>query len=231
MRKINYISLFLISALFIFSPLNLKAQRKIEPNFAIGGKGGISLSRTNFSPSIPQSMILGTVAGLTFRYLEENYFGLIAELNIEQRGWKETFDNTSYKYERRLTYLQIPVMTHIYFGSKVVKGFFNLGPEVGIMIGDNTSTNFDVNNISNLPDFPSDHRTAQYTLPINTKFDYGISAGLGMEIVAKKKNSFMLEGRFYYGLGNIFASHKTDYFSSSPGMSIMVTLGYMYRIK
>jgi hypothetical protein len=41
----------------------------------------------------------------------------------------------------------------------------------------------------------------------------------------------VLEGRFYYGLGNVFGSRKKDAFSASTGMSFMVTLGYMYRLK
>ena len=41
----------------------------------------------------------------------------------------------------------------------------------------------------------------------------------------------MLEGRFYYGLGNIFHSAKKDVFSASRGMSIELTLGYMIRVR
>lgn len=225
----RYILLLLL--LIAVSSVTSYAQRYYEPNVAIGGKAGISISRTNFAPSIPQSMILGSVIGVTARYMEEKNFGLIAELNMEQRGWKETFEETSYQYERRLTYIQLPILTHIFFGSDKFKGFFNLGPEIGFLIGDSKKANFDIIDAKKLPNFPPNHRTDQYTLPINSKIDYGISAGLGGEYIVKKKNSIMLEGRFYYGLGNIFSSHKTDVFSASPGMSIMVSLSYMYRIK
>ncbi|MEG1538348.1 MAG: outer membrane beta-barrel protein, partial [Muribaculaceae bacterium] len=122
-------------------------------------------------------------------------------------------------------------LTHIYFGNTKFRGFFNLGPEIGLMIGDKSKSNFDVNNIKAIPNFPAKRQTAQFTLPVNSIFDYGISAGLGCEYIIKGKNSIMLEGRFYYGLGNVFSSHKADIFSASSGMSIMVSLGYMYRIK
>ena len=68
-------------------------------------------------------------------------------------------------------------------------------------------------------------------MDIKNKIDYGISAGLGLEVAAHKKHSILLEGRFYYGLNNIFNSRKRDVFAASNGMSIMVTLGYMFRIK
>ncbi len=207
------------------------AQRHYEPNIAIGAKGGVTLSRTGFAPSIPQNMLMGYMGGLSFRYMEERNFGLIVELNITQRGWKESFEKTNLQYQRTFTYLQLPMLTHIFFGSHKFKGFFNAGPEIGIMIGDSQKYNFDINNIGGVKDFPKNHRTEQYKLAVNSKFDYGISAGLGVEYVAKRKNSIMLEGRFYYGLGNVFSSHKSDPYSASPGMSIMISLGYMYRIK
>lgn len=68
-------------------------------------------------------------------------------------------------------------------------------------------------------------------MSVERKFDYGIAAGAGMEVIIKRHHAIMLEGRFYYGLGNIFKDSKRDYFSASRGMSIEVTLGYLFRVK
>ena len=172
------------------------------------------------------------MAGVSFRYSEEKNFGLLIEVNMEQRGWKENFEEAPFQYERKFTYIQVPILTHIFFGSTKVRGFFNAGPEIGYMIGESLSSNFDVNNIKNIEGFPIYNRnTEQLALPVKNKIDYGISAGAGIELIAKRKNSFMLEGRFYYGLGNAFGSRKKDPFSASTGMSIMISLGYMYRLK
>ena len=103
---------------------------------------------------------------------------------------------------------------------------------MGILINEKTNANYDIHNIANIPDFPLKNRyTEQQTMPLNSKFDYGISAGLGMEWQQNKRNSFLLEGRFYYGLNNIFNAHKRDTFAASNGISILVSLGYMFRIK
>lgn len=207
-------------------------QNHYEPNVAVGAKSGYSLSKINFNPSVPQSMQGGLLAGVTFRYAEEKNFGLIAEFNIEQRGWKEKYEGTSFMFNRRLTYLQIPVLTHIYFSNQHFKGFFNAGPEVGYMIATKTNANFDYNNITSIPDFPTQNRyNDQLTLPIKNRFDYGISAGVGVEWIANRKQSFNFEGRFYYGLSNVFSSKKADPFSGSNSMSIMITFGYYYRLK
>lgn len=227
----NYIFkiLFLFSA---FIPLIVLGQNHYEANIAIGGKAGYTLSKVNFNPSVPQNLQSGLMVGATFRYAEEKNFGLIAEFNIEQRGWKENYEGTSFQFNKRLTYIQIPILTHIYFSNKHFKGFFNAGPEIGYMIATQTNSNFDYTNIESIPDFPTKNRyNDQLTLPIKNRFDYGISAGAGFEWIKDHKHSFNLEGRFYYGLNNVFSSKKTDPFSGSNSMSIMLTLGYYYRLK
>lgn len=228
---LNIKHIALVGATLIAS-LCAGAQRYYSPNVSIGGKAGITMSQMSFSPSIRQSMIMGGMAGITFRYTEERNFGIIAELNIEQRGWKEDFEELPFQYERTLTYIQIPILTHIYFGSRRVKGFFNLGPEIGYMIASSIKANFDYNNPAGEAGFPMQNRmTEQLATPVKNKFDYGISAGAGLEVFVNRKNSILLEGRFYYGLGNIFPASKADTFAASRSMSIMVGLGYMFRIK
>ena len=66
---------------------------------------------------------------------------------------------------------------------------------------------------------------------MKNKFDYGILAGVGVELILKKKHSIMLEGRYYYGLGNIFPAKKKDEFSASRNTTIEISLGYMFRVK
>ncbi len=40
----------------------------------------------------------------------------------------------------------------------------------------------------------------------------------------------MLEGRYYYGLGDIFKNTKKDYFGRSGNSSITVKLSYLFDI-
>lgn len=211
------------------------AQREYSPNFSIGGRAGATLSSVAFTPEVHQSMIQGVTFGVTARYTEEKIFGLIAELNITQRGWKENFardEAPQFQYSRTLTYVQIPFLTHIYFGSRKVKGFFNLGPEVGFVIGESIKSNFDYHNYKNIPDFPQGYRTnEQLNKAIENKFDYGIAGGAGIEFFINRRNSILVEGRYYFGLGNIFKDSKRDFFAASRGSSIEITLGYFFRLR
>lgn len=208
------------------------AQTHYEGRISVGGKAGVSLSRVNFNPTVQQSMRPGMTAGVMFRYIEEKNFGLIAELNLTQRGWRENFEDKELSYSHSFTYVEFPIMTHIFFGNQRVKGFFNLGPELDVMIADGISSNFDYHNAATMDYFMLDTRhIEQMTMKVNNRLDYGICAGAGMEININPKHSLLLEGRFYYGLTDVFPNHKTDIFSSSNSLGITVTLGYFYQLK
>ncbi len=192
----------------------------------------MTLSRMEFSPPVDQSMTPGRAFGLSIRYSEEKLFGLMAEINFTQRGWSENFKekNDLFSYARHLTYVEIPVMTHISFGSRRVKCFVNLGPSVSYLLRETTDANFDYENPRVIPGFPLNHRIDQLTMPVSNKMDYGIQAGLGGEIIFGRHSVF-IEGRYYYGLGSIYPSHKSDTFTASRGTSIILTAGYHFRIK
>lgn len=205
------------------------SQTHYSSNVSLGVKGGVDLSRVFFTPSVKQGFLLGGNAGVTFRYIEENHFGLITELNFEQRGWKENFEDKPFEYSRTINYIQIPFLAHIYFGRRG-RFFFNAGPEVGFKIGESTKSNFDYKNVSSISGFPL-RTTYQYLMDADSKVDYGISAGLGGEFNLNRRNSIYIEGRFYYGLGNVLKSGRTENFRGSNSMSIMISAGYWFRIK
>ncbi len=221
----------LTTLLIMLAGITANAQRYYSPEFWMGGKAGATLSQTSFTPSVRQGWIQGMMAGVAFRYTEEKYFGLVGEVNIEQRGWKEDFEGYDFEYQRHLTYVQVPIMTHIYFGRKF-KGFVNLGPSFGYLLGSKISSNFDYRNPESVADFPLRNRSVkQMSMEIGRRFDYGIVGGLGMELVIKRRHAVQLEGRYYFGIGNIYPDAKKDVFSASRGMSIEIMLSYMFRVK
>ena len=61
-------------------------------------------------------------------------------------------------------------------------------------------------------------------------FDYGITGGVGVEL-RLNRNVFVLEGRYSFGLGDIFGNKKADVFhGSSANRGILVTLSYMFNV-
>lgn len=229
MNRRCILTLLLVAA---SATVGARAQRFYSPDLAIGVRAGASVSNMAWQPAVRQSMTPGAMMGLTIRYTEEKYFGLVADLMITQRGWAEKFEDTpEFSYRRQFTYVQLPVMTHIYFGSPKFRGFVNLGPSVGYMIQDKITANFDYQNLSQVAHFPTGRRTEQLNMAVYRKVDYGITGGAGMELRVRRKHSFMIEARYYFGIGNVFSSKRGDTFGASRPNSIEASFAYLFRVK
>ncbi len=223
-------TLFILAALISLLPA--AAETHYKPHISVGGHAGATMSQVSFSPSVKQSWTNGLECGAQIRYAEERLVGILAELNIVQRGWKENFEEGPLHYSRTSTYVSLPVMTHIYFGPSRFKCFFNLGPEFSYLLGESTSANFDYHNPLEAEGWPAKSRmTEQMVTEISKKFDYGICLGFGCEFWVKPRHSVYVEGRFYYGLGNIFPATKADTFDASRNMTLAITMGYNFRLR
>ena len=221
-----------VAIAMLFAWAAADAQTHYKPHVSVGGKAGLSIARIELSPAVPQSWLLASNGAVTFRYAEEKLFGLVAEFGWTQLGWKENFEEAPLEYSRTFTYLTLPVMTQIIFGSRRFKCFINLGPQVGYMIAENISANFDYHNLASVDTWPERKRqTDQLAMPVHTKFDYGIAGGLGFEFYIQPKHSVLVEARYYFGLGNVFRARKVDVFSASRCTAIEVTFGYNFRLK
>ena len=106
--------------------------------------------------------------------------------------------------------------------------FVNLGPQFGFMINESTKMNFDFNQ-RNTHDRVNPV-VAQDTMQVEKKFDYGIAIGLGGECSHPRVGHFLLEARYYYGLGNIYGSSKRDFFSKSNYGNIVIKATYLFDI-
>lgn len=222
---------FIILAFLMGIALSSRSQTHFSSRVDLGVRGGATFSTVSFKPTITSKFGIGYTGGVTFRYTEENHFGLIAEVNLVQRGWAEKFEDLPYSYQRILNYLEIPIMSHIYFGRRG-KFFINAGPEVAYYLGDKIKSNFDYNDTSGLEGFnDKNRRTEQLTMQVSQKFDFGIVAGLGGEFSLNRRNSLAIEARLYYGIGNVMPSGRQDTFTLSNQLSVGVTAQYWFRIK
>lgn len=233
--------------LFSVAALPAKAQIGDHRNdLSVGFNAGYMMSSIGFTPKVTQSSHGGMTFGLSMRYTCEKYFNTIcsisAELNYARTGWKESIMTTDNQpvvnaktglaeaYQRDINYIQMPVFAHLAWGRerKGVQFFFKAGPQFGYMIGESTKTNFSFAD-RNTAD-RSNQTCAQDTMAVENKFDYGIAAGLGLEYSVPRVGHFLLEGRYYYGLGNIYGDTKRDYFAKSNHSQIVVKLTYLFDI-
>jgi hypothetical protein len=186
----------------------------------VGAHVGAMASTMIFKPTIQgvglSNILITPNAGLVFRYAGHKVCAVQVELNYKQRGWKEVLDNVN--YTRQLDYIEIPLLMHLYFGGKHVRGFLNLGPQIGYCIRDIATGN------------PNPQYKYQYT-KIQKPFDWGLAGGLGMYYRHEKVGLFQIEARGNYSFGSIFNNRKTDYFQFANAVNISVNFAYMWQIK
>lgn len=211
---------------------NLQAQVE-EPRrlLEIGFAGGMNMSSMDLQPSMRQKMLNGANGGITLRYTSEKYFSMICaaqlEVNFSQRGLTENFDDgTDNLYSRTINYIEVPFFAHLSWGKEQngLQFFINLGPQFGFYISD--SEKYEGNW---KPEERPESLRPIYGKDIYNKFDYGIAGGAGLELKTKAGN-FFIEGRYYYGLADIFNNSKTDDFGRSANQTISVRLGYSIAI-
>ncbi len=220
--------------------------------FSVGVSGGYVLNSMGFTPTVVQSSHGGMTFGVAGRYTSEKYFSTLcaiqAEVNVTQLGWKQNImtvndeavinpeSGEAEMYQRDITYVQIPLLAHLSWGRETngVCGFLNAGPQLGFMLSEKTKQNYATPFTSeNFPDTWTSETgrvsqvVAQETMEVEKSFDYGIAAGAGVEWHIRGVGRFSLEGRYYYGLGNIWGDSKRDYFAASNHMAITIKVGYM----
>ena len=235
--------------LFLFLLLSASVHAQVgehRNDLAVGVNGGYVLSNVSFVPSVPQGLHGGITGGFSVRYTCEKYFksicALYAEVNYAKIGWKEEILDINDKpvinphtqleeeFKNTINYIQIPVMAHLGWGRERsgFQFFVNIGPQFGVYLSEGSTANYDVVR-PNMDDRVSPV-IAQDTMKVENKFDYGIAGGLGLEFSHRKLGHFMLEGRYYFGLGNIYGDSKRDYFARSNYGNIVVKLTYLFDI-
>lgn len=223
----------LLLLLLISQPLWAQVG-KPRTDLAIGGSAGFIMNKVTFNPSIKQSFKNGFTGGFTARYTCELYFKMICgfqcELNFAQAGWKEKSVTGGGTYQRTINYLQMPLLSCLGFGRERggVKGFLVIGPQLGFCIGESDKQSGDGSGfvpqqlVGNLN---------QHEIKVQKKFEYGITGGLGMDVSTKRGHHFIIEGRYFYGLSDIFSNTKKDPFGRSANTSILAKVTYLFDIK
>ncbi|MBK5196288.1 MAG: PorT family protein [Proteiniphilum sp.] len=223
----------LLVLLTIYAALHAQKQT-FKDELYLGAGGGAMFTSVDFMPTVQQMFNTGVYGGIAAKYISEKHLGLVGEINFAQRGWKEEFDPaTDFSYKRTLNYIEVPFMTHVYFGNKA-RFILNAGPQISILIGDKQEMS------QALADDLATRQAADPDAPIGVQYgftgemsrvDYGLVGGVGMALKTAI-GDFDLEGRYYFGLGDLFNSRRSDdaYFSRSAHRLIEAKLTYYLKI-
>lgn len=215
MQSLSYTKHILITGIIslCFLPFAGAQNNNFISETYVGLSAGRSASTIYFKPTIEQDLLFAYQGGLVFRYINEKSLGIQAELNYSQRGWNEAGG----AYIKRLDYIEIPFLTHIYFGNNA-RFFFNIGPKIGYLLQETVLSN------SN-----PDSTTEQHVQGVQNKFDYGLAAGIGC-LFNIKKQVFQFEGRGNFSASDIFSNDKRDYFDNSNLIHASLSLGWLIQV-
>ena len=228
------LALILYSSFFILHFLSAQVGEP-RTDLAVGMNGGFVMNRMTFDPTIRQKSKNGMTIGFTARYTCEKYFNMICavqgEINYSQAGWKEDITTSEDTYQRTTHYVHVPLLANLGYGRERggVKGFLVVGPQLGFCIGESEKRGGEwsaytlarrINGVNQ-----------QYDLKVQRKFEYGITGGLGIDVSTKKGHHFIVEGRYFYALSDIFANSKKDPFGRSANSTIFAKVSYLFDIK
>ena len=123
-----------------------------------------------------------------------------------------------------MNYVELPFLAHLAFGKegRGLQFFLNAGPQIGFFLNESYTQSGPWENYPNLT-------TEQHDMDVENKFDYGITAGLGVEL-RTKVGHFQVEGRYYYGLSDFYHSTKKDYFARAAHGVIGIKMAYLFDI-
>ena len=225
--------LFLIYAISVGTILHAQVG-EARKDLAIGVSGGYVLNKVSFNPTIKQDFHTGTTFGISLRYTCEKYFAALcalqAEVNYTEMGWKEKIETSTDTYQRQMGYVQVPLLANIGFGREQggAKGFIVLGPQIAFCINEDEKRGgeWTEETLSKRPN----QIVEQYDLQVQKKFEYGLTGGAGLDLSTRSGHHFLLEGRYYYALSDIFKNSKKDPFGRSANGAILIKASYLFDI-
>jgi hypothetical protein len=190
------------------------AQAQADQNLPqIGIKGGLNVSTItadNFNDGADPrtSFNVGLLAEIPL----SDRFSIQPEVLYSSQGFDIQQNDNGDDVEYQLDYIQVPILAKIY----LVKG---LNVEVGPQFGFKTNEEIDTDPTSDGGDFDIDSDASAVK-----DFDTSIAAGVGY----KFDNGFFINGRYTYGLTDIFKDDSI--FQNAEGKNAVwqVGVGFMF---
>jgi hypothetical protein len=222
-------------------------DNNIEKNcFSIGISGGKGVSNTYFSGNNLQKMIpiIGMRFGLVFQHKTTKHLGVQLEINYVQKGLgisnggavdyssipnptdtgKNTLvasDKYVVDYERKISYIEIPILTHFEMGKNKFRVIINVGPQIGFAIG------YSENYKSEDENYLKTYEKLRYAEVKHNQVLLGFTIGTGFSY-AFPFGTIQLEGRYFNSVTNVMYPGK---YSNFYNQYLHGQVTYLYRLK
>lgn len=180
-----------------FSKINYSGEEEDEVNDQIDSNAGIQV---------------GAVANV----MVNDLFSIQPELLYVQKGFKAEDEGITVK--QKSSYLEVPVLAKISFGSEQFKGFVTAGPSVGYWLSAKSKAEMGGEEMSEDYEFEDeDNRTE-----LGANFGVGVAYGLGA-------GALNLDVRYGFGLSSLY--EETDGDDSKVKNRVLgVSLAYLFSL-
>jgi len=196
--KVFFVSLFIAAALV--STNNLHAQA-YKWEFGVEAGGGIRSLRFSPEDSLFKTGF-GFMGGIAGQVNLSPNISLRLGAGYERKGadFEFTSGGSTVKGKVNTDYISIPLTLKVKSTGKKVNFFGHAGPFVGLLLANKTKTDA----FGTFPESEVDTKDSTKSI------DFGITGGLGVEILVGTNSSFVIEARDNFGLTDINDSKITN---------------------
>jgi hypothetical protein len=202
--------------------LCLVTSNLVQAQSSIGIKGGVNIPSVFFDDFLINSRIrseyfISNHFGITFRHMQNNIVGIQADLLYTVKGWQEALNNEATNSVRtEITYLELPIYSHISIGKGNFKAFIDLGVYVTYALDSKKS-------FKNTIDI--ENETFTYSVEENNRGDFGLHVGAGLSYTFPF-GTIQAEGNFKTAFANILKPNPVlrdqpaKSYNQVPGISV-----------
>ena len=205
MRK-QFVIISFATALLTFAVcIHTMAQEKV---WSFGPEVGVSISKYGQDAGT-NDFKTGAFGGLFLTYSIENTFGITTKLLYSQKG--ASFKSSDTK--QTLNYLEIPVIGRFFLNKE---GTFRpnifVGPSFGFLTG--ATNKVGSNERVNVDNYKAIYNT----------FDFGVTGGIGFNILISNETYFIIDARYTHGLSDI--TQGAGVVNNSFGLTAGLSFGF-----
>ncbi len=143
--------------------------------------------------------------------------GFQAELNYVQKGWVENSPTSGTAITTDLTYIELPILTHLAIGRGKTKVVLEGGPYVGYLLSHQADALAALEGTYVLDDSNA----------VNTAFGMTVGGGITRKI---GDNELHLGGRFNIALSNVFDQVSSDIPDYTQSQTIEINLAFLFKV-
>ncbi|MBD2714279.1 PorT family protein [Microvirga sp. STR05] len=178
----------------------------------LGVKVGASYASVAGDDTEDAKYKLGFNGGLTANFGFSDLISFQPELLYSQKGFQFEDDDFDYKAKQTYHYVDVPLLLRINADGP----FFELGPQVGVLLGQKAKVTVDGEEV----DSDSDSDLEGYN-----RVDFGYIAGVGYQL----ESGLSVGVRYNGGIGNIFENNDSGGDDSKVRNSVFqLQLGYVF---